>query len=113
MAARKGSGRGRKKPFKKGEAPAIVRVRLPKQGEILGQVIAILGSGRMMILCNDGKERMGRIPGKMRKRVWVREGDAVAVKPWSIEGDKKADVVWRYRPNEKKWLKEKGYLKVG
>ena len=54
-----------------------------------------------------------RIPGKLKKRIWVREGDAIAIKPWEIEGDKKGDVVWRYHPNEKAWLREKGYLKVG
>jgi len=104
-----------KKPYKKkpGLAPGVVpRVRMPKAGEILGIVTGIMGGGRMQVICNDGKERMGRIPGKLKRRIWVREGDAVAVIPWEIEGDKKGDVVWRYPPNEKRWLAEKGYLKV-
>lgn len=91
----------------------VQRVRLPRREEILGVVTGVVGGGRMTVLCNDGKERMCRIPGKLKKRMWVKEGDAVAMIPWSIEGDKKGDIAWRYHPNEKRWLVEKGYLKVG
>ncbi|MEM4272180.1 MAG: translation initiation factor eIF-1A [Candidatus Bilamarchaeaceae archaeon] len=94
-------------------ADEVQRVRLPKRGELLGIITGVMGGGRMTVLCNDGKERMCRIPGKLKKKIWVKEGDAVAVIPWPIEGDKKADVAWRYAPNEKKWLSDKGYLKVG
>lgn len=108
---RSGSGKPRK-PVPGVDQP-ITRVKLPRQGELLGVVTGIMGGGRMTVICSDGKERMGRIPGKLKKRIWVREGDAIAIKPWEIEGDKKGDVVWRYHPNEKAWLREKGYLKVG
>lgn len=107
-------GAKKKKPAPPGAAgQPIQRVRLPRQGELLGVVTGIMGGGRMTVLCNDGKERMGRIPGKLKKRIWVREGDAVSLRPWEIEGDKKGDVVWRYHPNEKRWLRDKGHLKVG
>ncbi|MBD3398656.1 translation initiation factor eIF-1A [Candidatus Micrarchaeota archaeon] len=108
--------RPKRKPKKKpapGEEQQIMRVKLPKQGEVLGIVTGIMGGGRMTVLCNDGKERMGRIPGKLKRRIWVREGDAVIVRPWEIEGDKKGEVIWRYHPNERRWLQDKGYLKVG
>jgi len=52
---------------------------------------------------------MGRIPGKMKKRIWIREGDVVIVVPWSFQ-DEKADVVWRYTRPQVDWLKRKGYL---
>lgn len=104
---------GYKKPRVAGSPDQIQRVRLPRREELLGVITAVVGGGRMTVLCNDGKERMCRIPGKLKKRIWVKEGDAIAVIPWSIEGDKKADVAWRYAPNEKRWLVEKGYLKVG
>ena len=57
-----------------------------------------MGGSRMKVACKDGKERMCRIPGKLRNRVWVRDGDVVIVKPFEIEGDKKGDVIWRYFP---------------
>lgn len=100
-----------------GNAPQPVpgqdgRVRFPREGEILGVVTGLMGGSRMTVLCNDGKERMCRIPGKMKKRIWVKEGDAVAVTPWEVEGDKKADIVWRYSPLETSILRKKGLLKV-
>jgi translation initiation factor 1A len=103
----------KKRPPAPGTEQPIQRVRLPREGELLGLVTGISGGGRMTVMCSDGKERMGRIPGKLKKRIWVREGDAVTIKPWEIEGDKKGDVVWRYHPNEKRWLQDRGYLKVG
>lgn len=109
--------RGIKKKPKRKPAPGtvqpIMRVKLPRDGAMLGIVTGIMGGGRMTVMCNDGKERMGRIPGKLKRRIWVREGDAVSIRPWEIQGDKKGDVVWRYHPNEKRWLQDKGYLKVG
>ncbi|MEW5996350.1 MAG: translation initiation factor eIF-1A [Candidatus Micrarchaeota archaeon] len=92
------------------EQPA--RVRFPREGEILGVVTGLMGGSRMTVLCNDGKERMCRIPGKMKKKIWVKEGDAVAVMPWAVEGEKKADIVWRYGPLETSILRKKGLLKV-
>ncbi|OFV66292.1 MAG: translation initiation factor 1A [Candidatus Syntrophoarchaeum butanivorans] len=70
---------------------------------------SMLGSSRVRVRCLDGKTRMGRIIGKMKKRVWVREGDVVIVVPWEFQ-DEKADVVWRYTQPQVEWLKRKGYL---
>ncbi len=103
---------GKKKPRKPttgGPAP-VFRVKTPKEGEVLGIVLALMGGARLLIDCKDGKERMCRIPGKLRKRIWVREGDVVIIKPWEIEGDKKGDIIWRYNHIQTKWLKNKGYL---
>ena len=55
------------------------KVRVPRRNEVLGLVQQMLGTGRLRVKCLDGKIRMCRIPGRMRKRVWVREGDVVIV----------------------------------
>jgi len=89
----------------------IARTRIPKEGEMLAVVINILGNGRMTVECNDGKTRMGRIPGKLRKRVWIRMNDLVIVEPWSVESEKKCDIVWKYTKTQAQWLKKKGYTK--
>ncbi len=86
-------------------------VRLPKEGEILGVVIGTLGGGRLQVACKDGKERMARIPGKIRRNIWVRDGDIVIVIPWEIGGDKKADVVWRYNRIQTDFLRRQGHIK--
>ncbi len=90
----------------------IIRVRMPHSGEVLGVVEAMLGSNRLQVRCSDNKIRMCRIPGKLRKRVWIREGDAVVVEPWSIQGDKSGNIKWRYSPTEAGWLRRKGILKL-
>ena len=46
------------------------------------------------------KHRLSRIPGKMKKRIWIREGDVVLIKPWDFQSDEKADVIWRYTRTE-------------
>ena len=87
-------------------------IRLPRksQGEMLAVVIAELGGARMQCFCEDGRERICRVPGRLRRKVWVKEGDVVIVKPWDIEGDKRGDILWRYKKLEVNWLREKGKL---
>ena len=90
----------------------ITRVRLPRKydREMFGHVESLLGSNRLMVRCIDGKVRMARIPGKMKKRIWIREGDLVIVVPWEFQ-DEKADVVWRYTAPQVDYLERKGYFK--
>jgi translation initiation factor 1A len=85
----------------------ILRVRIPKEGELLGVVEAMLGGNRLLVKCKDGKTRMGRIPGRIKKKVWIKVGDVVIVVPWSFQ-DSKAEVVFRYSPPQVAWLKRKG-----
>lgn len=89
-----------------------LRVRVPRKNEILGRVESMLGANKLRIFCQDNKIRICRIPGKMRKRVWMRENDVVLVEPWTIQGDKNGDVIWKYSPTEASWLKRKGILKL-
>ncbi len=98
--------------YKKPQEPEeITRVKLPRGDETLGLLLARLGGSRCRVQCLDGKERICRIPGKLKKRLWVRENDIVIVKPWEFGGDEKGDIVFKYRPAQVKWLRNKGYLK--
>jgi len=56
----------------------------------------LLGASKMRVRCKDDKTRICRIPGKMRRRIWIKEGDVIIVKPWDVQGDQKGDVQWRY-----------------
>ena len=94
------------------EEPLVLRVRLPINNEVLGIVQQRLGGSRMRVLCLDGKERICRIPGRLRRELWVRESDVVIVEPWELGGDEKGDVVYKYRSKaEVEFLRKKGYLK--
>jgi translation initiation factor 1A len=90
------------------------RIKVPnrKMGEQFGRVIQIYGNDRMGIWCEDGKHRTGRIRGKIKKRVWIRQGDLVIVNPWDWEtetqGDEgKCEITWRYTKAEISWLERK------
>ncbi len=83
----------------------ITRVPMPdpKKGEIFGIVDKILGASRMIVMCADGKSRMTRIPGKIKRRMWIREGDLVIIRPWEFQNDK-ADVIYRYTRTQANYL---------
>lgn len=89
------------------------RVRTPREGEgeMFGVVEGLMGASRLLVKCADGKERMIRIPGKIRRNIWVKSGDIIILKPWPIEADKKGDLVWRYTKIQAEWLRRKGILK--
>ena len=90
----------------------VERVRVPREGEVLGVVESMLGANKMRVRCQDGNMRIARIPGKLRKRVWIRERDVILVKPWPIQGETNGDVIWKYRVNQAAWLKKKGILNM-
>ncbi|MFA5855763.1 MAG: translation initiation factor eIF-1A [Candidatus Pacearchaeota archaeon] len=89
----------------------IIRVKTPRDNEVLGIVEQRVGANRMIIKCLDDKERNCRIPGALRRTLWIRPGDTVIVKPWEFEGDKKGDIIFKYTPAAVEWLKKRGFLK--
>ena len=82
----------------------------PGQGEVLGVVIKLLGFDRIMVKCQDGAERLCRIRGKMKRRVWIRDGDIVIVSLWDFQTAERGDVVWRYTHSQVDTLRSKGIL---
>ena len=88
-----------------------IRVTLPykPKGEMFAVAETFQGGSRLQLICEDGKRRMGRIPGKLRRRMWVRENDLLIVVPWSFQ-DTKADVKFRYTPTQTSNLKRKGKI---
>jgi translation initiation factor 1A len=93
------------------EIPEYIRVRLPRvrDNELFGVAEQLLGASRIRVMVADGKSRICRIPGKMKKRMWIREGDLVIIQPWEFE-DEKGNVVWRYTKTEMYYLKRKNMI---
>ena len=83
---------------------------LPSEGQLLGVVRKVLGADRVQVLCTDGKMRVCRIRGKLRRRVWVRVNDVVLVELWGFQTDTRGDIVGRYTAAQAEWLKKQGYL---
>ena len=94
-----------------GEGEMLFRVRTPRGREVIGILNQRLGGSRMRVVCLDGKTRICRIPGRLKRKLWVREGDVLLVEPWELGGEDKGDVVYKYKPTQVAWLKKKGYLK--
>ena len=88
-----------------------IRVPLPnrKVNEMFAIADQILGGRRVKAVCEDGESRLARIPGKMRRRQWVREGDLIVVQPWDFQ-DEKANVCMRYTKTQSLYLSRKGVL---
>jgi translation initiation factor 1A len=94
------------------ELDAVTRVRTPRKEnkEVLAIVENMLGANHVRLRCMDGVVRMGRIPGSMKKKTWIREGDIVIAVPWDFQNEK-AEVIWKYTRPQVNWLERKGYLK--
>lgn len=98
------------RPDQKTSEEEFEKLRLPKTGEVLGTVEQMVGFDRLRVRCRDGHTRICRIPGKIRKRLWIRENDIVIVRPWAVQGDEKGDIVYRYTKTQVEWLTRRGLL---
>jgi len=87
-----------------------IRVRLPKEGEVLGQVIEMLGNRMLLVRCTDGVTRKVRISGKHRYRMWVNRGDVIALTPhYGMQPDR-GTMVYRYKKRGKKLLYKRNLI---
>ena len=100
---------GKKKVISEEEIKDMV---FPVANDVLGIAMKLLGYDRVLVKCQDGHERLCRIRGKMKRRVWIREGDVVLASPWDFQSDKRGDIIWRYRKAQAEWLRKNGYLTV-
>ncbi|MCD6340766.1 MAG: translation initiation factor IF-1A [Desulfurococcales archaeon] len=98
---------GKKKKRKEEEDSELL---LPtEEGQVICVVTEIIGANYIKVFCMDGKSRMTRIPGKLRRRMWINPKDVVLVGVWEFRDDR-GDVLYRYSREEKKKLIELGYL---
>ena len=74
-----------------------------------GQVTKMLGNGRLQAQCFDGTTRLCHIRGKFRKRVWINAGDIILLGLREYQ-DEKADVIFKYSPEEARLLKAYGEI---
>ena len=100
---------GKKKVLSEGELNQLV---VPTGSDVLGVAVKMLGYDRILVRCQDGKERLCRIRGKMKRRVWIREGDVVLVSPWDFQTDTRGDLIWRYTRAQAETLRRKGLITI-
>lgn len=87
------------------------RVKLPRGKEVIGMITQRVGAGRMLVSCMDGKTRNCRVPGRLRRELWLREGDVIIVEPWEFDNEK-GDILYKYTRTAIEKLKKDGLFKV-
>ncbi|GAA6014742.1 hypothetical protein JCM11491_001960 [Sporobolomyces phaffii] len=80
-----------------------------EEGQEYAQVLKMLGNGRVEAMCFDGEKRLAHIRGKMRKKVWINQGDIILLSLRDFQDDK-ADVIQKYTADEARNLKAYGEL---
>ncbi|MEM4263445.1 MAG: translation initiation factor eIF-1A [Candidatus Woesearchaeota archaeon] len=90
---------------------SIRRTPIPRGRQVLGICDQRVGGSRMKVRCMDGKTRICRIPGRLKRTLWIREGDVLLIEPWELCGDEKGDVIFKYKPIQVDVLKKRGLLK--
>lgn len=69
----------------------------------------MLGNGRLEALCFDGEKRLAHIRGKLRKKVWINQGEIILLSLRDYQ-DEKGDVILKYSADEARSLKAYGEL---
>jgi translation initiation factor 1A len=68
------------------------------------------GYDRVLVDCADGKQRLCRIRGQLKRRIWIKEGDLVLVSPWDFQRNSRGDIWWRFTKNQALELVRKGVI---
>ncbi len=88
----------------------LKKIRLPEEGEMFGRVLKILGGDQLLVKCTDDITRRGRIRGKLRRRIWIRENDIVIIAPWDFKQTERGDILWRFTLPQVDWLKQNDHI---
>ena len=92
------------------EQEDFTRVKLPRGKQSIGIVEQRLGGSRARVKCFDGNSRICRIPGRLKRKLWIRENDTILVEPWELDNNK-GDIIFKYRPTQIDFLRRKGLIK--
>jgi len=88
----------------------LKEIRLPVEGELFGRVLKMLGGENVVVKCSDGFTRRGRIRGKLKRRIWIRDNDIVIIAPWDFKETERGDIVWRFTLPQMDWLKQNKHI---
>lgn len=78
-------GSGYKKKKKGGGDEDVIIIADMEEDQIFGRVTRVLGNCNMLVYCEDGRDRICHIRGKMRSRMYVHVGDVVIISTRGFE----------------------------
>jgi len=110
MPRARGKGGKNRKKTKATQDKERRELQFKEDGQEYGQVLRLLGSGRVEVYGIDGKKRTCTIRGSMRNRVWIHAGDIVLLGLRDFGDENKADVMLKYYDEEARELQELGEL---
>merc|ERR1719373_1380813 len=110
MPRARGKGGKNRKKTKAQQDKERRELQFKEDGQEYGQVLRLLGSGRVEVYCIDGKKRTCLIRGSMRNRVWIHTGDILLIGLRDFGDDAKGDVMLKYYDEEARELQELGEL---
>ncbi len=94
---------------KQEEQQGISRARSPKGRELIGIIVQRYGGNRMEVKTTDGKTRNCRVPGKYKRKLWLRPKDIILIIPWE-DDDGKGDIIYKYPPAAIQQLRKSGVI---
>jgi translation initiation factor 1A len=105
----KGGKKFKKKKEEGGGESDLKNIIFKEVDQEYAQVTALLGNCRLRLNCIDGKTRIGKIRGAIRKKMWISMNDVVLVSLRDFEDDK-CDVLHAYKAIEAKYLQKLGEI---
>ena len=110
MPRQRGKGGKNRKKTKAQQDRERRELQFKDDGQEYGQVLRLLGSGRVEVYCVDGKKRTCLIRGSMRNRVWIHTGDILLIGLRDFGDESKGDVMLKYYEEEARELQDLGEL---
>ncbi len=89
---------------------AKMRMIIKKDGQEYAVIISNIGDGRVELDCFDDVDRVGSISGKLRREVWLNNGDIVLVGLREFD-QTKADILYKYTEEEARKLRFDNFFK--
>ncbi|MEM1742207.1 MAG: translation initiation factor aIF-1A [Desulfurococcaceae archaeon] len=95
----------KKKEKDRSESTVGSDIPLPGPGTVICGVVKHLGGDYLIANCTDGVNRKVRIPGRMRRKIWISEGDLILVGIWDFSPER-GEVLYKYSKQETSKLLE-------
>lgn len=103
--------KGAKKKGKKGGGDTAEKRTLiiSEDMQEYAKIIKLLGDRRINVVLTDSSESLAVIPGRFRKRCWMKVGDVILVSRRDFQ-EGKLDVVYKYKDDEIRKLCKHGEI---
>lgn len=103
-----GKGFKKRKKQSSGYREKLLILRDKEEDQEYGQIKKVNGSGRYVVSCFDGTERLGISAGNIRKRYRIQVGDIVLLSLWTDIQDSKCSIIHKYDEDEARKLQSQG-----